>query len=713
MKLQTMFLAIAIILATSVPQVFSQDHDVVIWYGNPDGSPIEAPIGAVIPIDVYIEAADSIYLQAVLLPLGLEDQYFNSYLSHSMGQVYDVLTEWAETYFWEPFGQPYNPEGWSCESFFGIRCIFPPCEEADYFHCETPTKILSFIVEIADDPGLIGNTVQCLGPGVNPNFPSGTELVDSLGFMISDFVEHYCPVLFVSPDDPDYQGTVAGIVSNEQGSPIEGVTIEIDGHADLTNANGQYIIEGIIQGMHDIFFSHPGYCDTVITSVFISANETTTVNAALGGAGNMIGVVTDMSSNSVEEVVVSVLETGYADTTDINGEYLLTGLCPGVYDVSLTHPNFADNFAYDISIMEGETTVLDAVMWPETEDEVTIWYGNPYVEPVITLIGDTVFIDVYVQTQDNVDIAFIYAPLGTEDQYIVDHYSHDNGQLYYPLTEWDEAYFQPTAGSPPNPDGWSCEPFVGISNIFGPPEPFLHSESPVKIATFVVGTADDPYLEGQTIECLAPGTSYETGGPGGFVGDIDGQFYSLTEIYCPLYFTTSLNGAIAGVVRDTESNPIENVIVTAINADVADATNNLGEYYLGDLPPGSYSVSFSHPDYAYAVFHGIQVSLGATTILNAVLQPPGSCVYVAGDCDHNFVPLELGDVIAMIGMYRGAIPPYFICSCPPHGNDFAPTADPSGNCVAMELNDVVVEIAAYRGSMAVSGCGDCPALIPE
>ena len=76
MKLQTMFLAIAIILAASVPQVFSQDHDVVIWYGNPDGSPIEAPIGAVIPIDVYIETADSIYLQVVVPPLGLEDQYF-------------------------------------------------------------------------------------------------------------------------------------------------------------------------------------------------------------------------------------------------------------------------------------------------------------------------------------------------------------------------------------------------------------------------------------------------------------------------------------------------------------------------------------------------------------------------------------------------------------------------------------------------------------
>ncbi len=96
------------------------------------------------------------------------------------------------------------------------------------------------------------------------------------------------------------------------------------------------------------------------------------------------------------------------------------------------------------------------------------------------------------------------------------------------------------------------------------------------------------------------------------------------------------------------------------------------------------------------------VDIGA---LGAGCQP---CLYTPGDCDHNGVPLELGDVIAMIGMYRGTVPPYYVCDCPPHGAMFAATADPDGNCVALELGDVVTEIAAYRGTGTASGCEDCP-----
>jgi hypothetical protein len=92
-----------------------------------------------------------------------------------------------------------------------------------------------------------------------------------------------------------------------------------------------------------------------------------------------------------------------------------------------------------------------------------------------------------------------------------------------------------------------------------------------------------------------------------------------------------------------------------------------------------------------------------------VLAAPGpDCVYVAGDCNHNGVPLELSDVVEMISLYRGSASPQYTCDCPPHGSDFAAEADPNGNCVAFELSDVVTEIAAYRGTDEASGCPDCP-----
>ena len=94
-----------------------------------------------------------------------------------------------------------------------------------------------------------------------------------------------------------------------------------------------------------------------------------------------------------------------------------------------------------------------------------------------------------------------------------------------------------------------------------------------------------------------------------------------------------------------------------------------------------------------------------------ILPVSASCEYIPGDCDHNGTPLELGDVITMIGMYRGTVAPPYECSCPPHGDNFTPTADPNGNCVALELGDVVTEIAAYRGTGSASGCEDCPGLL--
>jgi hypothetical protein len=103
---------------------------------------------------------------------------------------------------------------------------------------------------------------------------------------------------------------------------------------------------------------------------------------------------------------------------------------------------------------------------------------------------------------------------------------------------------------------------------------------------------------------------------------------------------------------------------------------------------------------------GEDVSDGAFTIY----ANPSECSYEPGDINHNGVPIELPDVVSMIGIYRGTVSPYYTCPCPPHGESFPPEADPNGNCTANELSDVIVEIGAYRGTANASGCVDCPGL---
>jgi hypothetical protein len=96
----------------------------------------------------------------------------------------------------------------------------------------------------------------------------------------------------------------------------------------------------------------------------------------------------------------------------------------------------------------------------------------------------------------------------------------------------------------------------------------------------------------------------------------------------------------------------------------------------------------------------------------ADLEPPCTgappCVYIAGDANCNNIPAELPDVIFMIGNYRGNVQHCYECDCPPHGEFFAPHADPNGNCISDELPDVVAMIGIYRGNVLPEDCDACP-----
>lgn len=145
---------------------------------------------------------------------------------------------------------------------------------------------------------------------------------------------------------------------------------------------------------------------------------------------------------------------------------------------------------------------------------------------------------------------------------------------------------------------------------------------------------------------------------------------------------------------------------TATTVHTSTATG--GEWDSGDLGLSDiFDFTFDSEgvfDY-YCFYHSILMQ-GTVTVVTS----PGPCEYAAGDCNHNGTPLELGDVIVMISLYRGSAEPDYTCDCPPNGDQFAPEADPNGNCTAFELGDVVTEIAAYRGTTVASGCADCPGL---
>ncbi|HVM15716.1 MAG TPA: carboxypeptidase regulatory-like domain-containing protein [Egibacteraceae bacterium] len=94
-------------------------------------------------------------------------------------------------------------------------------------------------------------------------------------------------------------------------------------------------------------------------------------------------------------------------------------------------------------------------------------------------------------------------------------------------------------------------------------------------------------------------------------------------------------GAIAGQVTDTDTDePIAGAQIVVTHSSGAQAgtatTDASGNYTVEDLPPGTYTVTADHPDYASATQEGVEVTEGDTTTVDFALQahPPLTIVSV-------------------------------------------------------------------------------------
>ena len=243
----------------------------------------------------------------------------------------------------------------------------------------------------------------------------------------------------------------------------------------------------------------------VIYEIYMSGSSTTEVSDTF--------TVTNMPASDVDTITFSDTFTPTVDTTyDLISYTILEG---------------------DLNNSNDTTTTISYCHTP-----VSIWYGNLDGSPITGLINNRVYVDVYIQTPENAYIADMHLCLGTDDQYIDSLLSDTEGELYYPLTEWDDASFLPPQGVPPNPAGWSSQSFLGWADLAGDPNPWLHFETPTRIMTFVVKTVNNQDLIGDTVQCFAPGVNIPNGGS--TAGDTLGLVtYSLVENFSQLYFGES------------------------------------------------------------------------------------------------------------------------------------------------------------------------------
>ena len=155
-------------------------------------------------------------------------------------------------------------------------------------------------------------------------------------------------------------GKITGSVTNSVGTPISGVSVDIydtgfdyePTHFAITNANGEYTIEGLQEGQYRVGFfpENSTYLSQYYSGqsslsgaspVLVTAEATTAgINATLIEGGKISGVITDAYSHArLAKIGVTAVSPGAgggfgSSETNANGEYTIVGLPTGSYKVN-------------------------------------------------------------------------------------------------------------------------------------------------------------------------------------------------------------------------------------------------------------------------------------------------------------------------------------------------------------------------------------------
>lgn len=198
-------------------------------------------------------------------------------------------------------------------------------------------------------------------------------------------------------------GIIEGVVTDEQGNPIEGIAVFAFGAGDtVTDASGRYQIVGLPTGGYNVQFSPvppgespmppvgnyaPEFYDDAATQeaatlVLVTQGQTTAgIDAALAAGAAIDGHVTDLSGSPLAWIWVELYdangEVRGRTTTDISGAYLFGLLREGSYKLRFFSGDDVRNYAEEwfddkpdfasatpIALTKGATSHADAALAP-------------------------------------------------------------------------------------------------------------------------------------------------------------------------------------------------------------------------------------------------------------------------------------------------------------------------------------------------------------
>lgn len=158
-------------------------------------------------------------------------------------------------------------------------------------------------------------------------------------------------------------GTLTGNVKDQAGANLSGaiVTTNTGGYSATTDANGNYTITNVATGTYDVTASKAGYNSQTQTGKTVNYNQTTTVNFTLTSVSNgtISGNVKNKDGVNIAGATVSTNTGGYSATTDANGNYTISNVAAGTYNVTASKSGYVSEVKNGISVTAGQTTTCN------------------------------------------------------------------------------------------------------------------------------------------------------------------------------------------------------------------------------------------------------------------------------------------------------------------------------------------------------------------
>ncbi|MED1780668.1 carboxypeptidase regulatory-like domain-containing protein [Brevibacillus fortis] len=501
-------------------------------------------------------------------------------------------------------------------------------------------------------PGVVNVTVSA------PNFVSVSQAVILQGGITTNFQQALVP-------NP---GSLSGVVTDlETGLPITGATVIVYDSTRaavgsvLTGAAGNYSFDRLAPGGYTVNVNASGYASDV-AGAQIQAGAMSTLSFALQGLpGAIVGTVREQGTAlPIAGAVITVRQGSPSGTilsivqADEQGKYMVSGLPPGSYTLIATASGFAAE-ASTVMVGLGATTGLDFSL-PSLPASVTgeitdALLSTPLPNTLVRLLGNNNTILFATQT-DAQGIYFIdgfaagnYTVLARNDNYQRENASFDvapggTATVNIPLN--------------PNPgilqgavrDAFDGTPLVGAEVlIFFPGTNNLLSRA----ITDGLGQFTIDGLAPLTYTLAISALNYATQPVGATI--FSGQT-TVIDVGLPPFPAT-----VTGQVQATGGGVVPNALIQVKDSHGtlfgSAITDDLGNFSVGNLPPGAYVISASEDSYAAATSN-ITVTAGQTIsgVILTMSPLPGS---ISGQVTNQLTGLPITGAAVAIQLFSNGL----------------------------------------------------------